>query len=143
MSADAPTGGSMHNTVDPRGSTGFDPEVLDSAVIALPLKKLLEEHPDESHHVVIDVNFNYHEGVDGAKQRVLSLIEEASSGHTGTAVGESRSGSSQRTQYVYATLPAPVVKEIVRLDRESATEQPRKYRAIFHIWPDFEIKAFA
>jgi serine protease AprX len=143
MSEDAPIGGSMHNTDDRRDPTGFDPEVLDSAVIALPLKKLLEEHPDEPHHVVIDVNFNYHEGVDGAKQRVLSLIEEASSGHTGTTVGESWSGSSQRTQYVYATLSAPAVKEIVRLDRESATEQSQKYRAIFHIWPDFEIKAFA
>lgn len=133
----------MHYSADPTGSTGFDPEVLDSAVIALPLKKILEEAPGEPHHVVIDLNFNYHEGVDGARRRVLSLIEEASSDESGTGVRESWSRISHGMQYVYATLPASVIKDIVKLDRETATEPSSKYRAIFHIWPDFKIKAFA
>lgn len=131
----------MHDTVDPGDSIGFDPEVLDSAVIALPLKKLLEEAPEKPHHVVIDINFNYHQGRDAARQKVASLIKTASS-QTVRVDQDSQSDESHGTQYVYATLTAPQIKEIVKLDRESAPEGSTKHRAIFHIWPDFEIKAF-
>lgn len=120
----------------------FDPEVLDSAIIALPLKRRLEQGPDEAHHVVFDLNLNFPEGREAARSRVIELIQQAS---TGSADRESANWSSGTgsSQYVYATLTGEVIKEIVRLDREGASEGSVLHRAIFHVWPDFEIKAFS
>ena len=117
---------------------GFVPDVLDSSVIAFPLMDRMKNEPDRSHHVVIDLNLNYPGGREKARARVMALLEESQEKTSSVPKVSSDSGS----QYVYAELDAETIKAIVRLDRETAGDSPSE-RAIFHVWPDFEIRALS
>jgi subtilisin family serine protease len=124
----------------------FTPEVLDRTVIAVPLleilnseKILLEQDPNrvpELHAVIIDLNLEYPGGRDEARKQVKELIADIVKKEGGDLskerVSESKSKLSQ--QYLFAELKGKVIEELVRLDQEAS------HRAIFHIWPDFEIQ---
>ena len=114
---------------------GFVPDVLDSSVIAFPLMEQLKNEPTRRHHVVIDLNLDYPGGRDKARDRVREMIEQLSETSMPPEVGDD-AGS----QYVFATLDAETIKAMVRKDREAAGDMPMQ-RAIFHVWPDFEIRA--
>lgn len=118
--------------------SGFVPDVLDSSVIAFPLMERLRNEPDRPHHIVIDLNLNYPGGRQEARKRAAGLIEQANRESGAQEDASSEAGS----QYVFATLTADVIKAIVRMDREAGRDSPNQ-RSIFHIWPDFEIKALA
>ena len=118
--------------------SGFVPDVLDSSVIAFPLMERMKNEPDRLHHVVIDLNLNYPGGREEARARVDELLAEAEQQPDSDARLISGAGS----QYVFAGLPAETIKAIVRLDREAAGDTPTQ-RAIFHVWPDFEIRALS
>lgn len=117
---------------------GFVPDVLDSSVIAFPLMERLKNEPDRLHHIVIDLNLNYPGGRDEARKRVTTLIEQAIQ-ELGVPEGGG-AGNDAGSQYVFATLSAEAIKSIVRMDREAAGDSLTR-RAIFHVWPDFEIRA--
>ena len=68
----------------------------------------------------------------------MALLEEQEEKSSSVQKVSSDSGS----QYVYAELDAETIKAIVRLDREAAGDSPTE-RAIFHVWPDFEIRALS
>jgi serine protease AprX len=124
----------------------FTPEVLDRTVIAVPLleilngeKILLEQDPNrepELHAVIIDLNLEYPDGRDQASKQVRRIIKYILKKEGGDiskeGVSESKSKLSQ--QYLFAELKGQVIEELVRLDQETS------HRAIFHIWPDFEIQ---
>jgi serine protease AprX len=114
---------------------GFVPDVLDSSVIAFPLMERLKKEPNRLQPIVIDLNLNYPGGREEARARVTMLIDQV------TKPGVNRQPTSDSgSQYVFATLDAEAIKAIVRLDRETAGDSPTQ-RAIFHVWPDFEIHA--
>ena len=82
-------------TTKPETAPGFDPRVLDSTVIAMPLiKELADENPApnstdddprigewtpdrqwKTHNVIIDVNLQYSGGREAARKRVRSRSE--------------------------------------------------------------------
>jgi len=129
------------NVRDPNGGNrraGFVPDVLDSSVIAFPLMERLKNEPDRLHHVVIDLNLNYPGGRERARARIDELFEQANTQPDSGAELSSDTGS----QYVFAELDAETIKAIVRLDREAAGDSPTE-RAIYHVWPDFEIRALS
>lgn len=127
------------NARDPESGkrrSGFVPDVLDSSVIAFPLMERLKNEPDRLHHVVIDLNLNYPGGREEARARVSELFDQADEEPDSGAKLSGDAGA----QYVFAELHAETIKSIVRLDREAAGDSPTE-RAIFHVWPDFEIRA--
>jgi serine protease AprX len=127
------------NVRDPDGGkrrAGFVPDVLDSSVIAFPLMERLKNEPDRLHHVVIDLNLNYPGGREEARARITELVGQAQEKPSSDAKLSSDPGS----QYVFAELDAETIKAIVRLDCRAAGDSPTE-RAIFHVWPDFEIRA--
>ena len=146
---------------DPRKAP-FTPETLDKTVIAIPLlnrlneeKKRLEEDPAfkrEAFPVIIDLNLEYPEGREGARVWVTNatneIIAEIGSnkdrGHQ--AISKTKSDFSE--QYIFAVLEGDVIRELVRRDnlakvepKDQATGASVGPRAIYHIWPDFEIRS--
>ena len=124
--------------------SGFLPDVLDSSVIAFPLMDLLKNEPNRLHHVVIDLNLNYPGGREEASTQVKKLFDQAQKEPNSVAKPspDGKLSSDPGSQYVYAELDAATIKAIVRLDREAAGDSPEQ-RAIFHVWPDFKIKALS
>lgn len=133
-------GGDRDEGGAPGGEQGFVPSVLDSTVIALPLLGWFEDpRRSDPHPVVIELNLEHPGGHEQARQRARQLIDEA----IGTAGGtdDQRVRSSRRggeSHYLFASLDAAVVQEMVRRDREQSTSQAT--RAIFHVWPDFPVE---
>jgi subtilisin family serine protease len=153
--------------VKSQGMSSFEPRVLDSTVIALPLiKNLAEENPGPNskpddprigewaparqwtvHKVIIDVNLQFTGGRVAARRRVRSLIGQIlahpSAGRTlvpGQGISEVKSGLSQ--QYLFATVEGWVIEELVRQDsiKPGGTEKvPANERALYRIWPDFPV----
>lgn len=83
--------------------------------------------------VVIDVNLNYPGGRLEAVRRTTRLIGEIGEGSDTDSPPQDGGG-----QYVVAELTPMAIRRLAELDRES-TDSPG--RAIFHIWPDFEVRA--
>ncbi|MEM1114996.1 MAG: S8 family peptidase [Bacteroidota bacterium] len=184
--ADLETGAaSVPGGSGPAGS-GFDPSVLDRAVIALPLLERMEARPANAYHrVIIDLNLTYQGGRPAARARVVSLVGALAA--TASAGGGSRAQVLHRSagadaQYVVARLTAFQVRRLVQLDRSMsvdlrarldpeaapapASEEPvlgaafetalagdataktppmlveaaSLPRAIFRVWPDFEVQ---
>ena len=66
---------------EPEGA--FNPDVLESTIIALPLlDKLKEEGTDKAYDIIIDVNRDYPGGRDQAQQRIRDLIADLIKRHT-------------------------------------------------------------
>src|SRR2546423_4350636 len=129
---------------DTKKVRSFQPRVLDKTVIALPLLRDLEAEdkareeakgtkpPFMVYEVIIDLHLDYPGGRPKARDFAVTLIEKAKK-HAGTAEGEVE---TDHKQYLFARLTGPVIRELVRLDGT----QPS--RAIYRIWPDFEVSAF-
>ena len=128
-------------------------------------KPIIQIHPTR-YDVIIDLNLDYPRGREEARYWVFNNIEEAKK-----RVGVHDAGQDvnlrkdqRNSGYVFARLEARVIKELVDLDIQHAKEgaqksesassdtgsghlktlpkiEPSKFRAIFRIWPDFEISA--
>jgi subtilisin family serine protease len=128
---------------------GFVPDVLDRSVISVPLLEILAKKAPKKdpQHVIIDVNLVYTGGEDQARQRVRDLIDEAIRrvGTRGLSWQKVHDKSESSRQYVYATLEGDVIRELARLDTESATDKlghiALTRRVVHRIWPDFPVKA--
>jgi subtilisin family serine protease len=136
---------------------GFTPETLDQTVIAIPLLHLLDkedkdrqQHPNlapTSYHVIIDLNLEYPGGREAARQRIKDLLTQALAS-TGRDPRLALINELKESElYVFATLDGDVIRRLVRLDdpRTSASI-PRAGsalgpRAIYRIWPDFEVRS--
>ncbi|MFY9555085.1 MAG: S8 family peptidase [Blastocatellia bacterium] len=120
----------------------------------MPLFKVFEEatankKPGEEplFDVIIDVNLRFYKGRQEARVEVQRLISEIlkdkkfkKKAITGQGTYTTKSMFSQ--QYVFAKLEEKVIKRLVELDGEKSDEKDGKAtrgRAIYHIWPDFEI----
>ena len=114
----------------------FLPQVLDKTVIALPLQKLIDEQPDALHDVIIDLNLEFPKGRAAAQEQIREYIKQAKKKVKARAGQVEKSDADVRHQYVFATLHGKVIRELARLDGEA------KERAIYRIWPDFDVSAF-
>ena len=112
----------------------FLPQVLDKTVIALPLQKLIDEQPEALHDVIIDLNLEFPKGRAAANKFEVYRAGSANAHRARRSVEKSE--SDVRHQYVFATLNGKVIRELARLDGEA------KVRAIYRIWPDFDVSAF-
>ena len=130
------------------------PEVLDRTVIAVPLLSQLTNEAEIAveeaaptptvYPVIIDLNLSFHGGPDGAKERAKELIDRAISSkatHATDDQGVNRPKSDLSQQYLFASLQAEVIRELVRLDNQQSGQiASSSQRAIFRIWPDFPVK---
>lgn len=129
----------------------FHPETLDRTVIAIPLLRKLkaeearEKEPGakpEVYAVVIDLNLEFRHGRDKAREWADTTIRELikQPGHG----GHESIKDARVSQYVFAKLEGKSIRELVRRDvkencRDPGGETGRP--AIYHIWPDFEVRA--
>ncbi|HVG21203.1 MAG TPA: S8 family serine peptidase, partial [Blastocatellia bacterium] len=129
--------------------------------------KKKKSHPD-FYQVIIDVNLEYHHGRAAARNCVMEMIEEIINKHNvdprEQRINKEKSRLSQ--QYVFARLSGGVIQELV--DRDSLPDEekckktskqqipfadkeksekdnpqqksPVTKRAIYRIWPDFQVK---
>jgi serine protease AprX len=115
---------------------GFDPTRVSRSVIATPLQRQLSRGGPAK--VVIDLNLGYAGGLTQARERVAELVRAAAADlHTEAPVPRSLGPTSQ---YVAVTLPAEVVREVVRRDREAGRHHPER-RAVHRVWPDFPVRS--
>ena len=111
--------------------------------------------------IIIDLNLEHPRGREAARQWVLDHIEEAKSLAEVNDAGQGvhLEKDNPTSQYIFARLEARAIQALVELDlreakrqadaRRDQTDNPalraaidwRKFRAIFHIWPDFEVSA--
>jgi serine protease AprX len=123
------------------GSSGapdsFNPEDLIRSVIALPLLQAIEADPNARRYVIIDINLRFAAGRLEAKQAVYASARKAveAAGDADVTQGVNRPKSDASGQYVYARLQGKVVRALVELDRNAPAS------AIYHVWPDFAIRA--
>ena len=142
--------------------SGFTPRTLDRSVIAIPLLRQLvsesetmaravaeggEPHPKE-YDVVIDLHLEYPGGREKARERIRALVDMLPERRDGT-----RPVLRETSQYMFARLRGDEIRRLVELDREAppappsgakrsrGKQAPAPPRAIFRIWPDFEIRA--
>jgi subtilisin family serine protease len=124
------------------------PFELESTVIALPLLQKIKGKEAAEQQVIIDVNLEYPGdaknpvGRENAKQWILARIRDI----TGSDGFERANRLKNRLtpQYLFGTLTGEQIRELVRRDSESERVKANepKQRAIYHVWPDFEINAF-
>ena len=131
----------------------FNPDNMMRSVISIPMLDAIGDDEDTVHSVVIEVNANYAGGRAAAKQRAADLAREAiaqTGGLPGNQfVSDWKTGTSET--YVYAKLTGRAIRYLVERDQHAtpdpavqatADEEPKKdWRAIYHVWPDFRIRA--
>ncbi len=88
------------------------------------------DDPAKLQSVVIDLNYSYPSGLDGAARAVRRYVAQARA----TSNRDDEIASRRYGQYVFAWLTAESIKEVVRLDRAT-----KRAPAVFRIWPDFKI----
>jgi serine protease AprX len=129
----------------------FNTEILDRSVIAIPLLEKIEQEekdaaaarrkkqdrPPEIIPVIIDLNLLYPGGRSEAKDTVLGWIKQAiqRAATVPERQGVHRPKTDLSNQYVFAELEAQVIQELARIN--DAAGEGR--RAIYRIWPDFEV----
>lgn len=117
---------------------GFLPEVLDRTVIAIPLLRDLKkkENKGKVFRIVIDLNIEFRGGREGARRRVYQLL--------GWDDKKQQTQKVTTEQYVFASLDRDGIRDLVRRDsHEGQDPLDKSRRAIFHIWPDFDLKPLA
>jgi hypothetical protein len=112
--------------------------------------------------IIIDLNLEHPGGREAARRWVIDHIEPAKAQSQVHDAGQyvHLEKSQTNSQYLFARLEARVIQALVELDmteaqaeadrRRGATDNPSlkaqidpsKCRAIFHIWPDFEVSAY-
>ncbi len=124
----------------------FNPDNMLRSVISVPMLDKIELDEDELQSVLIELNINYCNGRPGAKDRVRTLIGQALSETGGAAAEEFVSDWKTATseQYVYAKLTGRTIRKLVELDQNESppgTNPDDDWHAIYHVWPDFKIRA--
>ena len=121
----------------------FNPEVLDRTVIAIPLLRDLKKNASKRFDIIIDLNLDYPGGRAEARQRVLELIHRAA---PNLREKERRAWIDQQkslhsSQYLFGTLEGRIIRKLVRLDVTPSDEKTKERppRAIYKIWPDFDV----
>jgi len=122
-----------------------------------PIRRIYPKRFD----IIIDLNLEYPDGREGARRWVVDHIEsakkEAAVHDSGQQIQFEKDQPS--SQYLFARLEARAIQRLIVLDMEAAKSEvesrsatkessatkmqidPAKCRAIFHIWPDFEVSA--
>jgi subtilisin family serine protease len=134
-----------------RGSR-FESNLLDRSPIAIPLLAQMNASDAgrqraravPTFEIIIDVHLEYPGGRDIARERIKSLIAEILGG---TVAGKKRRPegrlnapkSDLSQQYLFGTFESWVIRELVR--RDQAGSEAMAPRAIYRIWPDFEVRA--
>ena len=129
-------------------------KVLDKTVITIALReriaadaKARQDDPSreaEPIPVIIDVNLNYADGPDAAREKIRGLISTvvgAAKGSPGDqGVQELKSELSE--QYVFARLSTDAILKLADLDGKPSVIGRKKIikRAIFHIWLDHALE---
>lgn len=135
----------------------FNPDDLVRSVISVPMLNKIEADEDGLQGVLIEVNVNYALGRPKAKERVKELVRiatETAGSREGQFVSDWKSDTSE--QYVYAKLSGKAIRKLVELDNEESKKQDqadeeqqketgerrkRDWRLLYHIWPDFKVRA--
>jgi len=126
-------------------------------------KPIVRIHPDRF-EIIIDLNLEHPEGRLAARRWVHENIEraKAQAGVRDAGQGVHLEKDQSDSQYVFARLEARVIQKLVELDEAEAKAKanekqrqaapahpaptaqadPSRFRAIFHIWPDFEVSAY-
>jgi serine protease AprX len=120
----------------------FNPGRLDRSIISIPLlQELAGRSEQDSVRVVFDLNLLFPRGEEAsglaaAGARVLRLLSELHDEHADLpySVNPQQPGS----QYVLAGLSPVLIRQVVTADMRSAVDG---HRAIYHVWPDFEVRA--
>ena len=141
-------------------------ENLVKTVIAIPLLKQLNDEAEARkqakgpkrksvrspqpalYDVVIDLHLEYPGGREAARTWVVGTITQLiGQSQTNQEQNINKDKSSFTAQYVFARLKGDVILQLVKLDTEDKPELKvkegtrRAYRAIYQIWPDFEVEA--
>ncbi|HEX4229633.1 MAG TPA: S8 family peptidase [Bryobacteraceae bacterium] len=136
----------------------FNPDDMVRSVISLPMLSKIEADEDVLQSVLIEVNVNSAHGRKEAKERVKGLVRSAIEGSGGSGedqfVSDWKSDTSE--QYVYAKLTGKAIQKLVELDKEESQKREqedeeqqkekgekrkRDWRLLYHIWPDFKLRA--
>lgn len=145
---------SKHKTV----KTSSISKTLDRTVIAIPLLeklnlelKALKKNPKkkrEIFRVIIDINLEYPRGREFAREWVSAatgkIINDMGSSGNRKNQGINELKSEFSEQYMFAALEGNVIRELVERDgdpKDPNVSTKGGPRAVFHIWPDFEIKS--
>lgn len=114
----------------------FNPDNLIRSVISVPMLRRIEADENSLQSVMIEVNANYTSGRPGAKARVIELLKGAIA-KDGSSGFISDWKTEKSEQYVYAKLTGKEIRELVENDQKA----PPAERAIYHVWPDFKLRA--
>jgi serine protease AprX len=127
-----------------------------------PAPQPIERIHPKRFEIIIDLNLEYPDGREGARRWVLDHIEAAKQEAKVSDAGQQIQFEKDQpnSQYVFARLEARAIQKLVFLDMEAARTEaekrskatentatnvqidPAKFRAIFHIWPDFEVSGY-
>jgi serine protease AprX len=144
------------------GTFEFETRLLDHSPIALPLLDMMEES-DKSEQadaaprtprgksapkrfaVIIDVHLEFPGGREAARNRVQEIVDAIKQDRARAwrlktrlqGINVPKSGLSN--QYLFGEFESRFIRELVRRDQAGGADAPR--RAIYRIWPDFEVKA--
>lgn len=144
---------------DPK-SKPFVPKQLDRTVIAIPLLDIMEkeiarmkENPElvpKAHKVIIDLNLQFPGGRYKARDWVIKttrkIIAEKGLNKDSKHQDINESRSKLNPQYLFGRLEGEVIRQLVRQDA-TAHPVPKSGSsgfsplAIYHIWPDFPVRA--
>ena len=134
----------------------FTPENLDRTTIAIPLLRELEQEkanpsqPPKLHPVIIDLNLEFPGGREEARlwvsEAAAKIIQSIGVNKDPDEHGINAERSRLTAQYIFANLEGEVIRALVALDvqqnaRREAKDTVSSPRAIYHLWPDFEIRA--
>ena len=124
------------------GKQGFNPEMLDKMVISMPLREIFKDsvQKEQPHSVIIDLNLDYPGGREGAREHVKKLLDKITAGDETQGIKEAMSRRSQ--QYLFARLNKTAIEELVKEDNAEVAATVSPQRAIYRIWPDFNVEAF-
>jgi len=112
----------------------FDPETLDRAVIARPLaQKLAEVGEEVPLPVVLELELDYPDGREGAKERVHEILESIRPGEADYIIHWRKSAFSSQSQFLYGRLTGEVIRTLVA--RAGVGERAPVRR----VWLDFAI----
>jgi subtilisin family serine protease len=138
---------------------GIDKFRLARTIIAIPLLQEIRDKKEEKKtkgkgfdnriRVIIDLNLRFTGGdAEAGKKRaeaskkvreLLAAIKKDFPEYKTSTINENSSQFSQ--QYIFATLHPEVIEELARRDETQAKNVSSK-RSIYHLWPDFKVKAF-
>jgi serine protease AprX len=120
----------------------FRPHELDRSIISVPLlQELAGRSPEDPVRVVFDLNLlfprgEYASGLEAAGARVVDLLNRLRGRQPELPFSVRR--QQPGSQHVVAVLSPVFIRQVVIADQESAVDNQR---AIFHVWPDFEVQA--